>query len=156
MQHQALATAAPVSTDRAPAPRTAAHSNVDLDVTVPSQLQHLPLLRQTAWAFAMRHHARRPDDVRLAVAEATMNAMRYAYPAADPGPVRLHGTCDGRYVTLTVEDRGCGLWPHPTDGGLGVGLPIIARLSDRFCVEDRDGEGTRVRMSFAVSPSVAP
>ena len=153
MEHQATSTAAPVRTERTPAPRSARHSNVDLDVTVPSQLQHLPLLRQTAWAFAMRHHVRRPDDVRLAVAEAAVNAMRYAYPAADPGPVRLHGACHGGYVTLTVEDRGCGLWPHPIDGGLGVGLPIIARLCDRFRLEDRDGEGTRVRMSFAISPS---
>src|SRR5688572_27032713 len=94
MQHEATATA-PVRSGRVPVPHTAAHGTVDLDVTVPSQLQHLPLLRQTAWAFAVRHHAWRPDDVRLAVAEATMNAMRYAYPAADPGPVRLHGMCDG-------------------------------------------------------------
>ncbi len=130
--------------------------NVDLDVTVPAQLQHLPLLRQTAWAFAMRHHARRPDDVRLAVAEATMNAMRYAYPASAPGPVRLHGALADGHVTFEVEDRGCGLWPHPTDGGLGVGIPIIARLADHFAVEDREGAGTRVRMSFEVAPSPAP
>jgi anti-sigma regulatory factor (Ser/Thr protein kinase) len=127
--------------------------SIDLDVTVIALPQHLPLLRQTATSFATRHGVPRPDDVRLAVSEACMNAVRHAYPAADPGPLRLHGTCDGHSVTFTVEDQGVGLRPHPLDAGLGVGLPIVARVTDRYAVESPpDGVGTRVRMVFATRP----
>jgi anti-sigma regulatory factor (Ser/Thr protein kinase) len=125
---------------------------VDLDVTVTAMPQHLPLLRQTAHSFAARRGVPRPDDVRLAVGEACMNVVRYAYPGGRPGPMRLHGTSDGRFVTFTVEDRGCGLQPHPFDHGLGIGLPIVARAADHFSIEDNDGGGTRVRMAFAITP----
>ena len=126
----------------------------DLDVTVAALPQHLPLLRQTARSFAAFHAVPSPEDVRLAVSEAALNAVQYAYPADDPGPVRLHGTYDNGWVTFTVEDHGVGLRPG-LDHGLGLGLPIAARVADHFSVETLDGGGTRVRLVFATGPETA-
>jgi anti-sigma regulatory factor (Ser/Thr protein kinase) len=124
------------------------HRAADLDVTVTAVPQYLPLLRETARCFAVRCGLDRPDDVRLAVAEACLNAVRYAYPDGPAGPVRVHGTTDGRVVRLTVEDRGGGLRPRPNGGGLGLGLPIIARVCDHWSLADADCGGTRVCMEF--------
>ena len=124
------------------------HRAADLDVTVTAVPQYLPLLRETARSFAVRCGLDRPDDVRLAVAEACLNAVRYAYPDRAAGPVHVHGSTDGRVVRLTVEDHGGGLRPRPNGGGLGLGLPIIARVCDHWLVADAEGGGTRVCMEF--------
>jgi anti-sigma regulatory factor (Ser/Thr protein kinase) len=148
MYRQAVGSA-PLGTDRELSHRR------DLDVTVVALPQHLALLRQTARSFAAGHGVPRPDDVRLAVSEAALNAVQYAYPAGAPGPVRVHGTSHNGWVTITVEDHGLGLRPAPLDHGLGLGLPIVARVADRFSVESLDGGGTRVRMAFATGPGTA-
>jgi serine/threonine-protein kinase RsbW len=121
----------------------------DLDVTVVALPQHLPLLRQTARSFAAGHGVPQPEDVRLAVSEVCLNAVQYAYPEGDPGPLRLHGAADNGNVIFTVEDRGLGLRPDPLNHHNGLGLPIVARVADGYSVESLEGGGTRVRMIFA-------
>jgi anti-sigma regulatory factor (Ser/Thr protein kinase) len=127
----------------------------DLDVTVVALPHHLPLLRQTARSFAAGHGVPRPEDVRLAVSEACLNAVQYAYPAGEPGPLRLYGTYENGHVTFLVEDHGLGLRPVPMEHGFGLGLPIVARVADHFSVETVNGGGTRVRMVFATGPGSA-
>jgi anti-sigma regulatory factor (Ser/Thr protein kinase) len=59
-------------------------------------------------------------------------------------------------LLVAVSDDGVGLTPRADSPGLGLGLPIIAALADRFEVQERAG-GTRVLMGFrrAVSADVS-
>jgi serine/threonine-protein kinase RsbW len=121
----------------------------DLDVTVPADVRYLPLLRETAHAFALQRGAPDPEDIRLAISEACTNVVLHAYAPGRHGTVRVHGTCENGHIVLTVEDRGAGLRPSHNVLASGLGLPIIAALADRWAVQSSDGGGTQVRMAFA-------
>ena len=49
-------------------------------------------------------------------------------------------------MEIVVRDRGTGFGTSESDG-LGLGLPIIARLSAWLTIS-QEGDGTEVRMSF--------
>jgi serine/threonine-protein kinase RsbW len=54
-------------------------------------------------------------------------------------------------LTVVVRDHGSGILPRAARAGtpaLGLGLPLIAALSDQFEVRTPTGGGTEVRMSF--------
>ena len=53
-------------------------------------------------------------------------------------------------LEIHVCDEGRGMMPRQDSPGLGVGLPIVAKLAERFKVEARPTGGTAVRMFFAV------
>jgi serine/threonine-protein kinase RsbW len=122
---------------------------LDLDVTVPAELRHIRLLRETARSFAVNRGVPRPEDVRLAVSEACANVVLHAYEGADPGPLRLHGTSEPGSVTFTIEDRGVGLHPMIDGGGLGIGIALISGVSDHYMIGSHPQGGTRVEMTFA-------
>jgi anti-sigma regulatory factor (Ser/Thr protein kinase) len=91
-------------------------------------------------------------DVTLAVSEAATNAVVHGYREAEPGTLALAAeTVDGE-MHLEVIDDGSGLVPRPDSPGLGLGLPVIARVTDRFevCPGPR-GHGTRLFMAFRVA-----
>jgi len=93
-------------------------------------------------------------DMKMAVTEACTNVVVHAY--ADDGS---DGTADTLQVdlladelglTVVVRDRGSGIRPRAarTTPALGLGLPLIAALSDAFEVRGSSGGGTEVRMTF--------
>ncbi|MDX6664264.1 MAG: hypothetical protein QOG68_470, partial [Solirubrobacteraceae bacterium] len=47
-----------------------------------------------------------------------------------------------------VRDEGCGPTPRTDSPGLGLGLPLMARLTRELQVLDRDPTGTLVRLTF--------
>jgi anti-sigma regulatory factor (Ser/Thr protein kinase) len=132
-----------------------------------------PLLdiRDPALAGAASHirravHAAVADKVEdsyavvLAVSEAVTNVVVHAYRDCDadapPGHVHVTVTVEPDELLVAVSDDGVGLTPRADSPGLGLGLPIIAALADRFEVQERAG-GTRVLMGFrrAVSADVS-
>src|SRR5690606_38165021 len=94
-----------------------------------------------------------PWAVALAVSETVANAVVHAYAdAAEPGEIVVDAACeDGSGVRLTVADSGRGMAPRPDSPGIGVGLPLVTHLADRFEVRDRPDGGTLVSMVFAVA-----
>ena len=55
-------------------------------------------------------------------------------------------------LTIVVRDQGSGIQPRPArhaPPALGLGLPLIAALSDAFELRGSAGAGTEVRMTFA-------
>jgi anti-sigma regulatory factor (Ser/Thr protein kinase) len=55
-------------------------------------------------------------------------------------------------LTIVVRDQGTGIQPRPAQPGapaLGLGLPLIAALSDAFELRGSAGAGTEVRMTFS-------
>lgn len=133
-------------------PPTAADA---LALSVPAEADQLTAIRQAACAFAEQHRVGRPVDVALAVGEACANVITHAYRDQSSGPLHLSGDVDAERVYLAVADEGSGLAPHPDSPGLGLGLPIIARVTDHFEITQRAPSGTTVVMGFARAPAPA-
>ena len=52
-----------------------------------------------------------------------------------------------------MSDLGQGMVPRPDSPGLGLGLPLIARLADRMEIHDGpDGVGTTLELGFRLRP----
>jgi anti-anti-sigma factor len=107
----------------------------------------------TAWAATEGLSEELTMDLRLAMDEATANAVEHAYPPGAPGEfeVELTRTSLGA-VTVRVRDWGRWQTPAADPGFRGRGLGVIHTLSEVVSL-DRDGEGTEV--SFTLSPEAA-
>ena len=57
---------------------------------------------------------------------------------------------------VLVGDDGHGLNAGSQSGGLGVGLALIAELTDSFAVVNRSTGGTEVRMRFTLAQARRP
>jgi serine/threonine-protein kinase RsbW len=107
--------------------------------------------RRAAVAFAREHAvpADRLDAVALAVSEATTNVVVHAYrDRDDPGTFTLALDHDGASLLIDVRDDGLGMRPRLDSPGLGLGLPIIANVSDGFAVAPGERGGTWLSMRF--------
>jgi serine/threonine-protein kinase RsbW/stage II sporulation protein AB (anti-sigma F factor) len=93
--------------------------------------------------------------VSLAVSEAVTNAVLHAYlDREEPGPVLVRARCESDIVVVEVADEGRGMLPRTDSPGLGLGLPLIAQMTESLEVHDRDGGGTEIRMAFSLAAAV--
>ena len=120
--------------------------------TVPAVPENVGPLRHAIVDLARRNGASDlvQTDLALAVGEACANVVVHAYPPGDVGPLVVHAEIvKAREIRITVIDQGQGMTPRPDSPGLGLGLPLIANLSDRLEIQDGpDGVGTQVEMVF--------
>jgi anti-sigma regulatory factor (Ser/Thr protein kinase) len=89
--------------------------------------------------------------IQLAVSEAVTNAIQHAYAAVSvPGRILVTAEPVGAAsVCVIVADEGQGMRPRPDSPGLGLGLPLIAQLTQGFDVHlGEGGRGTELRMRF--------
>ena len=94
------------------------------------------------------------DDIAQAVSEACNNAVVHAYRTGegngDGEAFRLVAERLGATVSVTISDDGEGMTPRPDSPGLGLGLPLIACLSDDVKISPAStGTGTVVAMRFS-------
>ena len=122
--------------------------------TVPAVAENVAPLRHAVVALAGEAGADETvrTDLALAVGEACANVVVHAYPPGDTGPLIVQAHVLGtRELVVSVVDQGQGMTPRPDSPGLGLGLPLIANLSDRLEIQDGpDGVGTQVEMVFAL------
>jgi serine/threonine-protein kinase RsbW len=118
-----------------------------------ARAEEIGRIRHDVKAHAREQGARDPDAVALAVTEAVTNAVLHAYvDAPEPGEIEVVVQASERdTVEILVCDDGRGMRPRTDSPGLGLGLPLVATLTERFEVQARDGGGTRVRMAFATT-----
>ena len=91
------------------------------------------------------------SDMKMAVTEACTNVVVHAYDE-EAGQLEVQMLAGEYDLTIVVRDRGSGIQPRPSRAGspaLGLGLPLIAALSDTFELRGSAGQGTEVRMTFA-------
>ena len=89
----------------------------------------------------------RSGEIQLAVTEACANVVRHAYPGA-PGDVLCECEVTEHEVVIRVSDWGVG-WDQPSaHPGLGLGIPLIERLSDHATQTHSQGI-TLMEMRFA-------
>ena len=73
-------------------------------------------------------------DMKMAVTEACTNVVVHAYDE-DAGMLEVEMLADENGLTIVVRDHGAGIQPRPARSeppALGLGLPLIAALSDAF------------------------
>ena len=88
-------------------------------------------------------------NVALAVSEAITNAVLHGYTDRDRGYIEVAAETQGVAFIVTVTDDGNGMVPRPDSPGLGMGLPIIARLTQTMDVRSPEsGVGTQLCMTF--------
>ena len=112
--------------------------------------ERIATIRHEVRDCAARHGAADPNAVALAVTEAITNAVVHAYvDRAEPGDIEvIVQRLPDNGIEILVCDEGRGMMPRPDSPGIGLGLPMVATLAERFEVEARAGGGTRVLMAF--------
>src|SRR4051794_12562179 len=100
------------------------------------------------------------SDAKVAVTEACTNAVVHAYDD-ESGRLDIEMYADDVQLTVVVRDRGAGIQPRPaaraaSTAALGLGLPLIAALTDAFEVRGGPGSGTEVRMTFHYERAADP
>jgi serine/threonine-protein kinase RsbW len=121
----------------------------DIRLTLPARPENVAVVRHVlgALAEALGLPDAVTEDMRLAVTEACTNVVRHAY-AGGRGPIDVAVRPKGDELEVTVADAGRGFGPSPDTGGPGLGLPLIAALSDSLEIERSRGAGSRLIMSF--------
>jgi anti-sigma regulatory factor (Ser/Thr protein kinase) len=127
----------------------------ELRQRVAARAENLGAVRQWVAELCGRVPVEEPmaTDVKLAVSEACANVVMHAYAGGEPGDLEVEAQPDGDLLRIVVRDDGHGLRPRPDSPGAGLGLPLIAALSE--WVEVRRNEtshSTELVMTFQVRP----
>jgi serine/threonine-protein kinase RsbW len=94
----------------------------------------------------------RRHDVALVLSEAAANVVVHAYADTTPGLLYTLLAMSGPNLLLDVFDRGRGMVPNPESPGLGVGLALMAQLSDGLDIVPNEDGGLRVTAVFRGVP----
>lgn len=122
-------------------------------IRAPAVADELSRLRNEVAEYAQRTGAADPvvQRVRLAVSEALTNIIVHAYLGQDPGTMIAEAWCEADHLVIRVSDEGHGLIPRADSPGLGMGIPIMARVADDFRVANREATpGTVVSLLFSL------
>ena len=129
-------------------------------LTMPARPEGVGVVRQAlaGMADALDFDASVLADMKMAVTEACTNVVVHAYEDA-AGVLEVEMLADEAGLTIVVRDHGSGIQPRPArtePPALGLGLPLIAALSDSFELRGSAGQGTEVRMTFSYSRTADP
>jgi serine/threonine-protein kinase RsbW len=132
----------------------------DVEIEIPATFDHLAMVRSVlAQALGAESALKqeRLQDLKLAVSEATTNAIEAHNRIGNDEPVKIRVTIAKRQVEVTVIDHGGGFDPsrlqeHPpvTDPERleyerGLGVTLMRRLTDE-CKFDSNATGTTVTL----------
>ena len=126
----------------------------DVRLTMPARPEGVAVVRQAlaGVADALDVDAAVVADMKMALSEACTNVVVHAYADGD-GVLEVELSADDSGLEIRVRDHGRGIQPQVNPSrevpALGLGLPLIAALSDSFELQGQAGEGTEVRMRFS-------
>jgi serine/threonine-protein kinase RsbW len=125
----------------------------DVRLTMPARPEGVAVVRQAlaGMADALDFDVTVLADMKMAVSEACTNVVVHAYEDSD-GVLEVDMLADENSLTIRVRDYGSGIQPHARSSrevpALGLGLPLIAALTDAFELHGSSGQGTEVRLTF--------
>ncbi|MDP9188062.1 MAG: ATP-binding protein [Actinomycetota bacterium] len=125
-----------------------------LELSLPALAENVIVVRQAVAGLgeALGLPDQRVDDLKTVVSEACNNVVVHAYQG-EPGPLELTASSSADDLEVTVSDRGQGFQPRADagQGSLGLGLPLIASLSDGFEIRGGAGQGTETKVRFSLT-----
>ena len=122
-------------------------------ITLTNDVSQVPDLNNFVTSFLSRLHvdASIEGQVKLAVEEAVVNVMNYAYPMGTQGSITLDAASDGTFLKFVITDSGKAF--DPTEGGRvdttlsaeerpigGLGIFLVRELMDSINYERIDGK----------------
>ena len=124
----------------------------EVRLTMPARAEGVGVVRQAlaGMADALAFDAAVVADMKMAVTEACTNVVVHAYEGEE-GTLEVEMLADEATLTIVVRDWGTGIQPRPhrrEAPALGLGLPLIAALSDSFELRGSTNSGAEVRMTF--------
>jgi anti-sigma regulatory factor (Ser/Thr protein kinase) len=127
----------------------------EVRLTMPARPEGVGVVRQAlaGMADALDFDAAVVSDMKMAVTEACTNVVVHAYDEhTDNATLEVDMRAAESGLTIVVRDHGAGIKPRPArtePPALGLGLPLIAALTDSFELHGSAGRGTEVRMTFS-------
>jgi serine/threonine-protein kinase RsbW len=95
------------------------------------------------------------DGIRLAASEALANVVLHAYPTR-AGEIHVTAGVAGNEFWVLIADDGRGIKAGPESDGLGLGLALIAQLTDDFAIVERSSGGTELQLRFVLAAGRSP
>ena len=128
----------------------------DVQLTLPARAENVAVVRHALGGLgeALDLDPQTLSDMKLAVTEACTNVVVHAY-GDDEGPMEVAATVEGPTLRVTVRDEGLGIVPRADSPGLGLGLPLIATLTESLELGKADDDRTEVAMVFRVGEDLA-
>ncbi len=125
----------------------------DMQLALPARAENIAIVRHAFGALGDAYALDEQvlSDIRLAVTEACTNVVVHAYPDGGEGPMEVCATLWGDELRVVVRDEGRGIGPRPDSPGLGLGLPLIASLTESVELGHDEEERTEVRMTFTLT-----
>jgi len=133
----------------------------DVRLTMPARPEGVAVVRQAlaGMADALDFDVAVLADMKMAVSEACTNVVVHAYEDS-VGVLEVDMIAGEDGLTIHVRDHGSGIQPQVTHSrevpALGLGLPLIAALSDSFELKGSTNSGAEVRMTFIADRSADP
>ncbi len=130
----------------------------EVRLSMPARAEGVSVVRQalSGVADALDFDEAVVADMKMAVTEACTNVVVHAYPGRE-GVMEVEARPVDRTLSVVVRDHGLGIVPRADSPGLGLGLPLIANLSDRLEIQGGpDGVGTQVEMAFTLKRAARP
>ena len=136
----------------------------EVRLSMPARAEGVGVVRQALAGFAdaLAIDPGVLSDMKMAVTEACTNVVVHAYAGPDgegdgEGLLDVDLLMDESALVVAVRDRGAGIESPGGKPALGLGLPLIAALSDAYEVRPGDdGRGTEVRMRFLYARDADP
>ena len=126
---------------------------MDFAETYPARPESVAPVRAALVDYARRNGASQAtlEAVELAVSEAATNVVVHAYAdAPEVGVFEVAAALAAGELWILVADGGSGLRARRDSPGLGLGLGLIAQVSDGVDLVNRAGGGLELRMRFAL------
>jgi anti-sigma regulatory factor (Ser/Thr protein kinase) len=122
----------------------------DLELKLPARAENVAVVRHAFGGLAeiVDLDEQTLADIKLAITEACTNVVIHAYDDGDEGDLEVDANLDGSSLTVVIRDSGRGIVPRPDSPGLGLGLPLIATLTETLELGRDDIDHTEVRMTF--------
>jgi serine/threonine-protein kinase RsbW len=133
-------------------------SDAGFELTLPASAENVIVVRQAiaGVAEALGLGASRIADLKTVVTEACNNVVLHAYEG-ERGPLYVTAVPGDEQLVVEVADEGHGFRPRANEGdaSLGLGLPLIAALSDGFEIRGGAGQGSSTTIRFGYAPPEA-